>query len=165
MVVVELGGILSDGVGHSLLHIYAVHTYMDTKALLNVFIILSCEMKILIWMQHVFCPPWRHYHSHFSLPYTCRTPPYTFHYTSANSPQREHFNHGGRSIYPTPSIRVLTHILSHSVTHSNTHPLGWQKASLDWSVITLPSIPTHTPPPTCFLCYHDDQENNFTDSV
>ncbi len=48
VVVVVLGGILSDGIGHTHMHIYSVRTYIHTKALLNVFIILSYEMKILI---------------------------------------------------------------------------------------------------------------------
>lgn len=48
LVVVVLGGILSDGIGHSHVHIYSARMYMHTKALLNVFITLSYEMKILI---------------------------------------------------------------------------------------------------------------------
>lgn len=46
--VVVLGEILSDSVCHTHMHIYTICTYMHTKALLNVFITLSYEMKILI---------------------------------------------------------------------------------------------------------------------
>lgn len=43
-----LGGILSNGVGHTHMQIHTVHTCIHTKALLKVFITLSYEMKILI---------------------------------------------------------------------------------------------------------------------
>lgn len=53
-VVVVQGRILSDGIGHVLC---IVRTYMHTKALLNVFITLSHEMKILIFSATCFfCP-------------------------------------------------------------------------------------------------------------
>lgn len=101
-VVAVQGQILSDGIGHVQC---IVRTYMHTKALLNVFITLSHEMKILIFSATCFLSLLETLRcTRFNLPSSCCTPPHCLHDTPANSLNGNTLIMMAETYIPTPSI-------------------------------------------------------------
>lgn len=110
---------LSDGIAHT---DHIVRTCMHTKALLNVFITLSHEMKILISAQHVLCPVLRPRSALASLSLALGVHPHAaIHHTPANSLNGNTLIMMAETYIPTPSIRLPARSHTHTRTHAHTH--------------------------------------------
>lgn len=113
------GQILSDGIAHT---DRIVRTCMHTKALLNVFITLSHEMKILISAQYVLCPVLRPRSALASLSLALGVHPHAaIHHTPANSLNGNTLIMMAETYIPTPSIRLLARSHTHTRAHAHTH--------------------------------------------